>query len=316
MSNHHPLPPNNNIQTLPTPITTNMYLNDPTIPEPPEPPTQPIIDPPMHPKPLIEVFLCTDVFPMPTCLESNFGYPTATIIDPQAIMQTPTAYIFAFRNPYHLHDAFVNAATYQFVTRYAHFIRLYLLHDLQIGYQPCSATSFFTFLPPPTSSNVDNLFYYDNANDPSIYFITPPHLPTMPTIKQPRPVGNRICIVTWLNLDALMDNWRLAFRAIPRGHEIWYLVFELSAREPLVPWRVGRALQILSTAVCLKERVKGRFRCVVEGCSRGVAERFDEFLVGNVASLGWSVVGDDDDSNDYHCDNHAENGVGEVVDKV
>lgn len=61
-----------------------------------------------------------------------------------------------------------------------------------------------------------------------------------------------------------------------------------------MPLGVGRSLQLLSTAVCVKERVKGRFRCVVDGCARGVVERFDGFLAANVASLGWAVVGDEE----------------------
>lgn len=33
---------------------------------------------------------------------------------------------------------------------------------------------------------------------------------------------------------------------------------------------------------------------MVDGCARGVVERFDGFLAANVATLGWAVVGDEE----------------------
>ena len=87
-----------------------------------------------------------------------------------------------------------------------------------------------------------------------------------------------------------MEKWRFACRAIPHGHDINFVCFELSAPDDYVPAGICRVLQILSTVLSLKEREKGRFRCGIEGCSQSAAERFDPCLVGNVAVVGWSLV--------------------------
>ncbi|KAI2937740.1 hypothetical protein CBS147321_752 [Aspergillus niger] len=269
---------------------TNNNMNNqsqpqPQIPMPPPPQPQP------EPTPLIEILICINAHGTLICIQSNNAQPTSTAIPIETIIANPTSYIFAFRDPIALHYAFSNQATYSLITRHAHYIRLYLLHDLQIGYRPSSPT------PMPLSPlNIDNLFFYDSAADPNTKYITPPRIFCMPLVRQPQRMdNNRVCTISWPGFDALMNNWRYACRAIPWGHDIWYLVFNLASRGARVPQGVRRSLQMLSTAVCLKERVKGRFRCVVEGCSRGVVERFDEFLVANVAVMGWSVVGDDDE---------------------
>ncbi|PWY71936.1 hypothetical protein BO83DRAFT_408646 [Aspergillus eucalypticola CBS 122712] len=220
----------------------------------------------------------------PICILSNNSQPTTTTIDPNIIITNPTSYIFAFRDPHSLYHAFANPTTYTLLTRHAHYIRLYLLHDLQIGYLPCSPHPL-----PFSSQNRESLFFFDCATDPNMHCITPPRLPCMPSTRHPVILNNdqnNICAISWPGFDKLMGGWRVACRAIPRGHDVWYMVFNLASRGGWVPLGVGRSLQLLSTAVCVKERVKGRFR--------GVVERFDGFLAANVASLGWAVVGDED----------------------
>ncbi|PYH36152.1 uncharacterized protein BO87DRAFT_331404 [Aspergillus neoniger CBS 115656] len=228
----------------------------------------------------------------PICILSNNSQPTTTTIDPANIITNPTSYIFAFRDPHSLYHAFTNQTIYTLLTRHAHYIRLYLLHGLQIGYLPCSPHPL-----PFSSQNRDSLFFFDCATDPNMHYITPPRLPCMPSTTHPVLLNNdcnNICAISWPGFDRFMGNWRVACRAIPRGHDVWYMVFNLASRGGWVPLGVGRSLQLLSTAVCVKERVKGRFRCVVDGCARGVVERFDGFLAANVASLGWAVVGDEE----------------------
>ncbi|PYH74660.1 uncharacterized protein BO88DRAFT_483685 [Aspergillus vadensis CBS 113365] len=242
--------------------------------------------------PQTEILLHIDANNHPICILSNTSQPTTTTIDPNIIISNPTSYILAFRDPHSLYHAFTNPTTYTLLTRHAHYIRLYLLHDLQIGYLPCSPHPL-----PFSSQNRDSLFFFDCATDPNMHYITPPRLPCMPSARHPVMLNNdcnNICAISWPGFDKLMGDWRVACRAIPRGHDVWYMVFNLASRGGWVPLGVGRSLQLLSTAVCVKERVKGRFRCVVDGCARGVVERFDGFLAANVASLGWAVVGDEE----------------------
>ncbi|RAK97182.1 uncharacterized protein BO80DRAFT_467929 [Aspergillus ibericus CBS 121593] len=220
---------------------------------------------------MTEVLIATDASNNLHCWISDNGSPSETTIPITTIIQDPFSYIFAFRNAYHLFVSFASETIYHFITKHVRIIRLYILRELQIIY-PYRCESPTVITPTSSSSSFSSTNTSTTSGNGNGEIRPDAILP---------------------NLDAIMEKWRFACRAIPNGHDIAFVCFELSAPDDYVPAGVCRVLQIMSTVLSVKEREKGRFRCGIEGCSPSAAERFDSCLVGNVAVVGWSLVGDE-----------------------
>ncbi|PWY66064.1 hypothetical protein BO94DRAFT_614038 [Aspergillus sclerotioniger CBS 115572] len=214
---------------------------------------------------MTEVIIATDASHTPHCWISQDGTPSDTTIPISTIIEDPFLYIFAFRNAHHLFVSFASQTIYNSITKHARVIRLYILRELQVIYPHRCVSPATPTVTTPTSTTSDN-------SEASI------------------PPCNSDAILP--NLEDIMERWRFACRAIPHGHDINFVCFELSAPDGCVPAGICRMLQILSTVLSIKEREKGRFRCGIEGCDRTAAERFDPCLVGNVAIVGWSLEDD------------------------
>lgn len=65
------------------------------------------------------------------------------------------------------------------------------------------------------------------------------------------------------NITPLVDKWWVACRAIPRGHAIEHVIFDLSFPSQMVKREIVRLLQGLSTTLSLKSN--GTFECCVGG---------------------------------------------------
>ncbi|PYI08258.1 hypothetical protein BO78DRAFT_416991 [Aspergillus sclerotiicarbonarius CBS 121057] len=213
---------------------------------------------------MTEIIIATDASNSLHCWISDNGAPSETTIPIETIIQDPFSYIFAFRNAYHLFISFSNEIIYNEITRHVRIIRLYILRELQIIY-PYRCTSPAIIIPTPASSFSSTTSTTTTSGDVCNDAILP-------------------------NLENIMEKWRFACRAIPNGHDINFVCFELSAPDGYMPSGISRMLQIISTVLSLKEREKGRFRCGLEGCSPAAAARFDPCLVGNVAIVGWSLL--------------------------
>ncbi|KAI9041918.1 uncharacterized protein KD926_006255 [Aspergillus affinis] len=65
------------------------------------------------------------------------------------------------------------------------------------------------------------------------------------------------------NISPLVEKWWVACRAIPRGHAIEHVIFDMSFPNTMAKREIVRLLQGLSTTFSLKSN--GNFECCVEG---------------------------------------------------
>ncbi|KAK1144159.1 hypothetical protein N8T08_005822 [Aspergillus melleus] len=79
------------------------------------------------------------------------------------------------------------------------------------------------------------------------------------------------------NISPLFGKWWVASRAIPRGHQIEHLIFDVSSPQNIQRREIVRVLQGLSTTLALKS--DDHFQCSVEGCDQERKEWLEKSLV-------------------------------------
>ncbi|KAI9035651.1 uncharacterized protein KD926_003162 [Aspergillus affinis] len=84
------------------------------------------------------------------------------------------------------------------------------------------------------------------------------------------------------NIAPLFDKWWTASRAIPRGHGIKDLIFDVSCPQEIQRREIVRVLQGLSTTLAIKS--DGHFECCVEGCDEERKEWLEKSLVNRKKS--------------------------------
>ncbi|PLB48709.1 hypothetical protein P170DRAFT_475056 [Aspergillus steynii IBT 23096] len=65
------------------------------------------------------------------------------------------------------------------------------------------------------------------------------------------------------HISPLIDKWWVACRAIPRGHAIEHVIFDLSFPRQIAKREIVRLLQGMSTTMSMKS--SGKFECYTEG---------------------------------------------------
>ena len=82
------------------------------------------------------------------------------------------------------------------------------------------------------------------------------------------------------NLERLVQEWRVAFRAIPKDHQVQELIFDMSCKQKIHLGHIAKLLQSISTSMYMKAQLKDYFACKVQGCGPEDKEWLEKSVIG------------------------------------